>query len=152
VPGATADRLDSLGGLTRIGAPHGSRLWRVGGAQDPATARVQVLDPSGTAAVVPVSGAHAAVDATIAAGAESRRLVLSELASPSWRATLDGRRLAPETTEGDWRQTFALPASGGHLVVEHIDLVRDPWRWAQLGLVALLALLALPVRRPREDS
>jgi hypothetical protein len=153
VPGATAERLDSLGGLTRIGAPRGGRLWRVGGAQDPATARVQTVDAEGTpTAVVPVSGSHATVDATLAAAAEGRRLVLSEVASTSWRATLDGRRLTPVSAEGDWRQAFALPASGGHLVVQHVDRLQATWRWVQLGLVALLLLLALPVRRPGGGS
>jgi GT2 family glycosyltransferase len=153
VPGPTAERLDSLGGLTRIGAPRGGRLWRVGAAQDPATARVHVLDPSGApASVVPVSGSHAAVHATLAAGAQGRRLLLSEVASTSWRASLDGRRLAPVTASGDWRQAFALPASGGHLVVEHVDPRHKAWRWAQLGLLALLLLLALPVRRPGTGS
>src|SRR5215218_5606622 len=155
VPTDTAARLDSLGGLTRIGAPRGARLWRVGTASatalDPAAARVQLLDAKGaTVAAVPVAGPHAAVDTTVAAGPAGRRLVLSEAAAPQWRASLDGRRLAAVRMNGDgaWRQAFALPPTGGHLVVEHVDALSRGWQQGQLVLVALVALLALPVRRP----
>jgi hypothetical protein len=155
VPATTAERLDSLGGLVRIGAPRGSRLWRVGTAQDPAAARVQVLDAEGhPVAAVPVAGPHARVDTTVSAGPDGRRLVLSEAASPRWRATLDGRPLRPVALAdaGRWRQAFALPVSGGRLVVGQVDPVLRVWQWAQLVLVALVALLALPVRRPQEPS
>jgi hypothetical protein len=155
VPTATAARLDSLGGLTRIGAPRGARLWRVGTdagtAPDPAAARVQVVGADGApAAAVPVAGPHAAVDATLVAGPAGRRLVLSEVAAPQWRATLDGRALMPVHPGGDapWQQAFALPQAGGHLVVEHVDPLARGWQWAQLVLAALVGLLALPVRRP----
>jgi len=151
VPTATAERLDSLGALTRIGAPGGSRLWRVGAAQEPATARVRLLDDRGEpVAAVPVTGAHAAVDTAIPAGPAGRRLVLSEVASSRWQATLDGRRL-PAAAAG-WQQAFDVPAAGGRLVVRHVDPVVRGWQQAQLGLAALVALLALPLRRPGERS
>jgi hypothetical protein len=153
VPADTAERLDSLGGLTRIGAPRGSRLWRVGAAQDPAAARVRLVDGRGDpVAAVPVSGAHAAIDTTLPAGPGDRRVVLSEVASTHWRATLDGHRLraVAGSDDGAWRQAFDVPAAGGHLVVRYVDPVIRGWHQAQLALAALVALLALPVRRPGE--
>ncbi|MGN6613298.1 MAG: hypothetical protein ACTHLJ_16140, partial [Angustibacter sp.] len=151
VPAALGDRLDATAGLSRIGSAPEGQLWRVGSgpAAQAARARIERADTRVLAAV-PVSGPHAAIDTTIAAGPSGRLLVLAETPSPLRRATLDGQRLRPVTLSdaGSWRQAYALPAQGGHLVVRTVDPTLAWWRWAQLGLLGLVALLALPVRRP----
>ncbi|KQX69900.1 glycosyltransferase family 2 protein [Angustibacter sp. Root456] len=151
VPAALGDRLDATAGLSRIGSAPEGQLWRVGSgpAAQAARARIERADARVLAAV-PVSGPHASVDTAIAAGPSGRLLVLAETPSPLRRATLDGQRLRPVTLSdaGSWRQAYALPAQGGHLVVRTVDPTLVWWRWGQLGLLALVALLALPVRRP----
>jgi GT2 family glycosyltransferase len=172
--GAVLARLDSTAGLARIGAPTGSALWRVGtgglgtgsaaalGAGQERPARVRVEAPDGAVLqTLPVAGAHAATSVTLvptgpsAKGATpaERLLVLAEPASPRWRATLDGRSLTsvrPQT--GPWRQAFRLPDRPGHLVVSYDRSGQRWWRVGQGVLAGLVLLLALPVRRPREES
>ena len=89
------------------------------------------------------------VDAAIAAGsaATPRSLVLAERAATGWHATLDGHAL--RAVDGGWRQTFEVPASGGHLVVWYAPPLRTGWLWLVAVVVGLTALLALPVRRRR---
>lgn len=137
-PDLVATALDTQGGLARLGGTGGTSLWRV-------------LQPAGRVTIaagekmktVPVTGSHAAVDTAIAAGPASRLLLLAEPAGDGWRATLDGRRLGPVVDPGaPWRQAFALPATGGHLVVGHVD--RRGWLVGQAALAAALVLLAMP--------
>ncbi len=145
-PPRVAAALDTLAGLTRLGATRSTSLWRV---QQPA-GRVTIA--TGRHLVdVPVTGPHAAVDTRIAASSAVRRLVLAEPASPGWQARLDGRSLAPVSDPAvPWRQAFALPAGGGHLVVGHVDPVRRWWLLGQGALAVALLLLALPgLRRER---
>ncbi|WP_448629931.1 hypothetical protein [Cellulomonas soli] len=85
------------------------------------------------------------VDTQVAPGDDGRVLVLAERADPHWRAWLDGR--AVRTVEGDWRQTFALGADGGHLEVRYVAPERTPWLVLQSVVLGLTVLLALPVRR-----
>lgn len=150
-PAAVARQLDGTAGLARIGSSAGGQLWRVGSGGPEQTARVRVQAADGVAtSAIPVKGPHAAVDTRLGAGPAGRLLVLAETASPRWRAELDGRALSPAVLDGPdpWRQAFALPRTGGHLVVRPLDPTSTAWRWAQLALVALVTLLALPVRRP----
>ncbi|GMA88425.1 hypothetical protein GCM10025868_36750 [Angustibacter aerolatus] len=123
--------------------------WRVDGAGSPQTARARVLDAGGEpVATVPTSGPHARVD-TRSVPAAGGTLVLAEQASPRFTATLDGRRLTPVAGPDGWQQAFALPAGdpGRHLVVRSSDPAASRWRLAQLVLLGLVLLLALPVRR-----
>ncbi len=136
--------LDTLAGLTRLGSTRGSSLWRV----DEPLARVSI-GTAGGSTPLPVAGAHATVDTTIATAADApRRLLLAEPASPRWRAELDGRSLrAVADPQAPWRQAFALPAAAGHLVVGAVDPVRHAWLLGQGGLALVLLVLALPGAR-----
>lgn len=137
--------LVTLAGLTRLGSTRGSSLWRV---NEP-LARVSI-EAAGGSTPVPVDGAHAAVDTTVSpAGGAPRRLLLAEPASSRWRAELDGRLLpAVADPQAPWRQAFALPAAGGHLVVRAVDPLRHAWLLGQGALALVLLVLALPgVRR-----
>jgi GT2 family glycosyltransferase len=173
-PGTLLARLDSTAGLARIGAPTGSALWRVGtgglgtgsvaalGAGQERPARVRVETPDGAVLqTLPVAGAHAATSVTLVpsgpvtkdATSAERMLVLAEPASPRWRATLDGRPLPRVRTEAaPWRQAFRLPGRAGHLVVSYDDSDQRWWRVGQGVLAGLVLLLALPVRRPSQES
>jgi hypothetical protein len=95
---------------------------------------------------------HSGPSAKDATSAE-RLLVLAEPASPRWRATLDGRSLASVRPQaGPWRQAFRLPDRPGHLVVSYDRSDQRWWRIGQGVLAGLVLLLALPVRRPTEES
>ena len=153
-------RLDSTAGLERVTQNATGTLWRVqataavaGGVAPsvvpawvrllPATA--EVSDPS--VAAVPVASTDRAVDAAIPAGDPDRFLVLAERADARWHAWLDGRPL--RAVDDGWRQTFAVGADGGELVVRYDGPDRTPWLALQ-GFVALVTLLlAAPVRRRR---
>jgi GT2 family glycosyltransferase len=151
VGSALADHLDATAGLSRIGSSSEGQLWRVGDGAAAHSARVRVERRDGRLlAAVPTSGPHAAVDTVLAKGPSGRLLVLAEARTPLRHAELDGRALPAVTLAGadGWRQAYALPAHGGHLVVRTDDPATGWWRWAQLGLLALVTLLALPVRRP----
>ncbi|GAB3598918.1 hypothetical protein GCM10027446_30170 [Angustibacter peucedani] len=154
VPAALAERLDATAGLARIGRSADGQLWRVGDGGPDDASRARVQRSSGTLlAAVPVSGPHAAVDTDVADGPRGRLLVLSEQASTLRTATLDGTALRPVRLAGAdaWRQAYALPAQGGHLVVSTVDPLVRTWRWVQLALLVLVGLLALPVRRPNGE-
>ncbi len=79
---------------------------------------------------------------TVAAGSQTRRLVLAEPADPRWRASVDGRPLAPLTL-ADGRQAFSLGVEAGVLQVR-LDGAAPVWPWVQLGMVVVLAILAAP--------
>lgn len=154
--------LDSTPGLARVTDNETGTLWRVSpaprddGTPGPAvvTAWARLLpsgadpaDPAVPAAAVASDGRT--VDATIAAGAAAtpRSLVLAERADVGWHATLDGDTL--RAVDAGWRQTFEVPASGGHLVVWYAPPLRTGWLWLVGLVVGLTALLAVPVRRRR---
>lgn len=153
-------RLDSTAGLARVTQNVTGTLWRVqatatvAGAAAPTAlpawarlvpAAADVTDPAVAAVAVP--SADRSVDSTVAPGGEDRVLVLAERADPRWHAWLDGRSL--RAVDDGWRQTFALGADGGELVVRYDSPDRTPWLVLQ-GVVALVTiLLAVPVRRRR---
>ena len=145
-----AGRIDSVPGLAAVGNTDSGWLWRVvppageGSVEDAGaqTARVRILDADGRAEALVPSG-RVAVDTRIPKGSEGRTLVLAERADTGWKATLNGKALASEST--GWAQAFALPAGGGDLAVRYVS----PWQpWAEAGQAAVLlvtVLLALPI-------
>ncbi|WP_456846532.1 glycosyltransferase family 2 protein, partial [Cellulomonas sp. P5_C6] len=153
-------RLDSTAGLERVTENASGTIWRVQATAPgagvaaptvvPAWARLvpagaDVTDPTVVAA--PVASSDRAVDTPVAAGEGDRLLVLAERADPHWHAWLDGAPL--RAVDDGWRQTFAVGAAGGDLVVRFDSPDRTPWLAVQ-GLVALITLLlAVPVRRRR---
>ncbi|WP_413451004.1 glycosyltransferase [Georgenia phoenicis] len=147
-------RLDATAGLERVTENASGVIWRTsrsaetaGAAQAVSRARVvsaegEVLD---TPAARPVG-----VGGRVAAGEEGRLLVLAERADPAWRATYNGRPLRA-TTDG-WRQAFELPAHTGRLEISYEPAWLTPWRVAQAVGLGLVVLLAVPVRRRREET
>jgi GT2 family glycosyltransferase len=137
--------LDGVGGLRLLSATSAFYLWRV----TELSARVRVVEPSGTVVAVPsgpigVSGARApAAGGTI------------ELAEPAggWNATLNGKPLTPVTSPaGSWAEAYRLPAGGGVLDIGRDQTGRDLILVLELLALAAVAVLALPGSRAAEEG
>jgi len=80
-------------------------------------------------------------------------LVVHENANAGWQATVDGTRLQPVRVDG-WQQGYLVPAGTSGLVTLRYAPDRL-YRWSLLagllGLVILIGLALLPVRRPGAD-
>lgn len=145
---ALVGRLDATEGLERVTETDAGVIWRVTAATagtTPAWARLRPDGGDGPVVVVPSSGTR--VETRIEPGDGPRLLVLAERADPAWRATLDGRPL--RTVPAQWRQVFEVGEGGGLLVAEHASTAQRVWLVAQLAVLAVTTLLALPVRRRR---
>lgn len=149
--------LESTPGLDRLAQTDAGRSWRVSPSTGPEAARLTLVsadDTTTTAVTVPTTSADGVSTTTVLPPSDDgrpRTLVLAERADAGWYATLDGTPLeavAPPDGHG-WRQAFAVPASGGELVLAHgtmpnTALTRLIWvAWA------VTALAALPLRRRR---
>lgn len=143
--------LDATAGLTRLGSTDGQILWRVltrpsataaGEAVNPSRARLTTADGK-PIAVVPMSGPHGQLVASLPAGLDGRRLVVAE--SPDWaewaEVTVDGRTV--EQVAGSSPPAYLLPATAGTLTV---SLPPRHGRWYQIHLVLLgiATFLAVP--------
>lgn len=159
---AIARTLDAESGLTRLGTTDGQTLWRVLArtpairGQDVAVqpSRVRVSDAAGAPLLgVPVVGPHGAVDTRLPAGVSGRRLVVAE--APEWigvaRVTYDDLTLTAVSPSGF--PTYALPSTGGRLVIDLPPAHRD-WFLLQMALLAVVIFLAIPfgTRRSRRTS
>jgi GT2 family glycosyltransferase len=136
-----ARTLDAAPGLSRVSAPDGWTLWKIGGT----TSRLRVVSADGSASTPlrsGVTGASTPVDA----GEAGRTLVLAEPADAGWQATIDGQPLERRTVDG-WAQGFDLPATAGTVELVHADDARQRWLAVQAALVGLVLVLALPGRR-----
>ncbi|RZS90164.1 GT2 family glycosyltransferase [Motilibacter rhizosphaerae] len=145
--------LDGVPGLTRSGRQEPDGVWEVAsGRTGGLSARLRVTDARGAdLAAVPARPVGAV--ARLAAGGAGRLLVLAEPAGPGWHAALDGRPLAAASDPvARWAQAFALPASGGRLVLRHSAPAVRPEQELRLAGAALLLLLALPLPWPRRRS
>ena len=141
-------RIDSTAGIERVTENETGTVWRVARPEGAGLiARVRVVGPDGTVRdVVPSFGTLAR--GQIEAGEEGRLVVLAERADPGWRAWLDGRPLRAQTV--GWQQAFVLPTDGG----ERSMVAFHSWsqtlvHTGQAVVLALFALLAVPVRRRR---
>lgn len=143
--------LDATSGLTRLGSTDGQILWRVltrasatnpGEAVNPSRVRLTSADGKPISGV-PVSGPHAQLTASLAAGPDGRRLVVAESRQWADRAnvTLDGQSLTPLAGSGP--PAYQLPATAGTL---EIALPARHGRWYQLHLllVGIAVFLAVP--------
>ncbi|MEU9036400.1 glycosyltransferase [Streptomyces sp. NPDC048352] len=150
-PGGSAPMrriLDATPGLKQRHQNDGTALWEV----ERLPSRVVIVPGRQGQAPITVDAGPVEVHAAVPAGPQGRTLRLADRADPGWRATLDGKALAPETVDG-WAQGFALPAGAGRLDVVHQDaLPRDAWHWAQGFLALVLLVMALPGRRARLDD
>lgn len=147
-------RLDSTAGLERVTENASGVIWRTsqsagqaGAAQS--VARARVVDADGSV-VEHLPSRAVGVETRVAAGAEGRQVVLAERADSGWRATYNGRPLRA-TTVG-WRQAFELPAHTGSIEISYEPAWLLPWRVAQVVGLGLTVLLAVPVRRRREET
>jgi GT2 family glycosyltransferase len=155
---ALARSLDAAAGLTRLGSTKDQTLWRVlartstaaGAAGEPVPpSRVRVVDAQGgPLQAVDVVGPHGAVDTTLPAGPEGRRVVFAE--APEWasyaRVTFNGTRLRVDSPE--LTPTYPLPTAAGRLVVD-LPPAQRTWFLTQLGLLALVIFLAVPLGNRR---
>lgn len=157
-PGADPDvvtTLDMVPGLERVTEGEGTLLWRVHVDGEPAPGWARLTDAAPTAdhrpktlAVLRSNGLDVHADVPLAATPDQERtLVLASNADRGWHATLDGERLP--VVEANGLQAFSVPATGGHLVVEHDDPHLTPWYWAAGAVLLVYVLLALPVGRRR---
>ncbi|WP_454084883.1 glycosyltransferase [Georgenia sp. Marseille-Q6866] len=147
-------RLDSTAGLERVTENASGVIWRTsqstgaaGAAQS--VARAQVVSAEGEV-LSSLPARPVGASGRVGAGEEGRLLVLAERADPAWRATYNGRPLRA-TTDG-WRQAFELPAHTGRLEITYEPAWLTPWRVAQAVGLGLTVLLAVPVRRRREET
>lgn len=119
-------------------------MWRLIGAQP----RAEVIGPDGES----IALASGVVDARgdVPAADVERTVLLSERFDGQWRASVDGRELAPLEVDG-WAQGFTLPAGlGGEVVIQREQPALLAWQILLYSVTALTALIAIPWRvRPR---
>lgn len=148
-----ASQIDSVPGLVSVGNTDAGWLWRVqmaasgDSAAEAQVGRLRIVDGAGATLGVLDSGATTA-STDVPAGPEDRTLIMAERSAPGWEATLDGKRLEPAST--GWNQAFELPAAGGDLEVRYVT-PWEPWSGiAQVIVLGLTVLLAVPIpARPR---
>jgi hypothetical protein len=150
VPPLDADleiALDSAPGLLRISNPGGSALWRL----EQPTGRIQIHHDD-TSDVLNNFDDASSVNANVKvpAGDADRILELAEIADPAWSATASGKPL-PADRNSSWAQRFTVGPSAADVSIMAANHGRQVLLWAQLGLVILLVVLALP-GRSREDE
>ncbi|MDP9949751.1 MULTISPECIES: glycosyltransferase family 2 protein [Streptomyces] len=140
--------LDTTPGLSRLSQLDGSALWRV----DRQVARVMIAPASGEGEHVAVGSAAVEAHSDIPSGDAGRVLRIADAADPGWTATLDGKPLTRKTVDG-WAQGFELPANGGRLDLTYdAPITHTAWVWAQIGLLVVLVVMALPGRRREIDD
>ena len=142
--------LDATPGLERVTLTSAGTFWRVS-TDTRSVSWARLTEPGVDGTVLgSVSSSGRAVDATIDAAEDAgvtRELVLAERADPGWRAWLDGKPLRSVATT--WQQAFDVGTDGGHLVVAYRPAARDGWLAAQVLVIVVTTLLAIPVRRRR---
>ena len=145
--------LDSAPGLLRVANPGDASLWRV----ESDAGRVGLLSPDDTREVLAseVEGDPSAARVEVPAASGDRLLQLAELANSRWvaTATTDGEtRQLPVGPASEWGQRFVVGAAAAEVDME----VDDPWRrvllWAQLVLVVVVLVAALPGRSPHDEE
>lgn len=87
---------------------------------------------------------------TVDAGTDGRLLRLAEPADPRWVVTVDGTRL-PVADGGAPGTQFALGSLSGNLSLA-LDAGSSWWAWLQLAGLVLLAILAAPSVRRRDET
>ncbi len=150
VPVREAERIDQIPQVSRVGRSVAGQLWRVGPAVAQQATRAAIVPENGPALPLATGSGHVRIDTQVPAG-QRRRVVLAEVASGSWNATWDGEPLPGESRPQAWQQSFVIPPTAGRLQIESVPT----WPWWRIGqslLVALLVLIALPVRHRSATS
>ena len=148
--------LASTDGLTQLAGSPSMSVWRVApvgtGAGVVGSSRLVIAQGGRPATQISSRAQHGRTDVEVPRGQPGRTLVLAE--GSGWtdhgQVTLGGRQLT--ATPSAAQPTYALPASGGRLVVQ--PGVRHEWvAWMQLGLLILVLYLAIPfgTRRVRTE-
>ncbi len=149
--GALVRTLDSQPGLRRISTSAGDALWRVDGI----TSRARLRGPAaGASAAVPIDGSARAYSVALPGGPAGRNLVVADSADPGWSAEGLAGALPVETSAAPgsgWSQAFQAPDGGGRVEVSYDQTSRTRWLWAQLVLLVVLLVLALPGRTRTEE-
>ncbi|MEO8106307.1 MAG: glycosyltransferase [Actinomycetes bacterium] len=156
VPPVDADlevALDSAPGLLRIANPGDASLWRV----ERDSGRVQLLSPNDGREVLAsqVDGDPSAARVEVPAAASDRLLELAELADQRWVATAtteDQVRQLPVGAASEQGQRFVAGAGAAEVSMAVADLWRRALIWAQLALVVVLVVVALPGRSRRDEE
>lgn len=146
-----AAELEAVPGLDTVGPTDSGWLFRVkptyksAGATDVVN-RVALVDATG-AAIAPLASDGLGVSTQVPKGTQGRRVVMAERFDPGWSAWLDGKEV--KAVQDGWAQSFELPAAAGKLEIRY----EQPWNMllslAQLVLLGLTVLLAVPVRARR---
>lgn len=141
---ALAHRLDAEG-LEYVTENATGAFWRVPVAAGAGSvARARMLDADGAVAADLPAG-RVSVEAEVPAGSSGRLVLLAEPADGQWRAWYDDEPVRSLARGG--QQAFALPAEAGTLHIEYDAPLSSVWSVAQGAVLALTALLALPLRR-----
>ncbi|WP_417234429.1 glycosyltransferase [Arthrobacter sp.] len=150
-----AGRLDGVPGLAPVGYTDSGWLWRVAPAQKIAsadnptdsTARVRLLDKSGTTTALIGSSAGQVTREKVPNGAPGRTVVVAAQADPGWHATYDGKAL--KATTNGWAQAFELPAAAGDLSIRYTSPYALPLRILVILVFAIAVLLVIPIPASR---
>lgn len=146
-----AGRLDAVPGLAPVGYTGSGWLWRVApaeaikGADNPtdSTARVRLLDDSGTTTSLIGSSAGRVTREKVPNGPQGRTVVVAAQADPGWHASYDGKPL--KATTNGWAQAFELPAAAGELSIRHTSPYALPLRVLTILVFAIALLLVIPI-------
>lgn len=146
-----AAELEAVPGLDAVGPTESGWLFRVkpsyqmAGATDVVN-RVSLVDAKGVP-VAPVASDGQGVSTQVPKGTQGRRVVMAERFDPGWSAWFDGKEV--KAVQAGWAQSFELPAAAGKLEIRY----EQPWNMlislAQLVLLGLTVLLAIPVKARR---
>lgn len=146
-----AGKLSAVPGLETVGPTESGWLWRVTpiyakSSTSDVVNRVRIDDAKG-APLLPLPSSGQSINTKIPAGPAGRVVVMAERSDAGWHAWLDGKELTAK--DSSWAQGFSLPATGGHLEIRFVE----PWSpllsLAQIVLLGLTILLAIPVRARR---
>ncbi|HVQ18426.1 MAG TPA: hypothetical protein VMT27_05240, partial [Actinomycetes bacterium] len=145
--------LDSAPGLLRIADPGDASLWKL---QDD-TGRVRLLTSDGHREVLAseVKDDPAAAAVRVDAAATDRVIELAELATDKWTATAstdDGTSELSSASTSDWAQRFIVGPPEAEVTMSVQDSARFWLLWAQLAVVIVLVLVALPGRARHDEE
>jgi hypothetical protein len=98
------------------------------------------------------------LDDTLQPASIDRQLVAGAIANGAWKAVAidptsgDETSLEAATPAGSlgWSQAFTVPAGTSQVQVRFDGWTRSIWMWAQLIILIMLVVLALPSRRIEE--